>query len=48
MKIPWSLRDYVFAAFITIDMVASIFVIDPLVPVPFLQLVVWAPFWGTF
>lgn len=48
MKSPWSLRDYVFAAFMTIGMVASIFVIGPLVPVPFLQLVVWAPFGGIF
>ncbi len=47
MKSPWKLRDYVFAAFMTIGMVASIFVVGPLVP-PFLQLVAWAPFGGIF
>lgn len=47
MKPSWSLRDYVFAAFMTIGMVASVFVIGPLVP-PFLQLVAWAPFGGIF
>lgn len=47
MKSPWSLRDYVFSAFMMIGMVASIFVIGPLVP-PFLQLVAWAPFGGIF
>jgi len=47
MKSPWSLRDYVFAAFMTIGMVASAFVIGPLVP-PFLQLVAWAPIGGIF
>lgn len=47
MKSPWSLRDYVFAAFMTIGMVASIFVIGPLVP-PFMQLVAWAPVGGIF
>ncbi|ASC73459.1 hypothetical protein XM38_044260 [Halomicronema hongdechloris C2206] len=47
MKSPWSLRDYVFAVFMTIGMVASVFVIGPLVP-PFLQLVAWAPLGGIF
>ena len=47
MKSNWSLRDYVFAAFMTIGMVASIFIIGPLVP-PFLQLVAWAPIGGIF
>lgn len=47
MTSPWSLRDYVFAAFMTIGMVVSAFIIGPLVP-PFLQLVVWAPFGGIF
>ena len=47
MKSPWSLRDYVFAAFMTIGMVASVFVIGPLVP-PFLELVAWAPIGGIF
>lgn len=47
MKSAWSLRDYVFAAFMTIGMVASVFVVGPLVP-PFLQLVAWAPLGGIF
>ncbi|MFE4106801.1 hypothetical protein [Almyronema epifaneia] len=47
MKTSWHLRDYVFAAFMTIGMVASVFVIGPLVP-PFLQLVAWAPIGGIF
>lgn len=47
MKNPWSLREYVFAAFMTIGMVASVFIIGPLVP-PFLQLVAWAPLGGIF
>jgi hypothetical protein len=47
MKSPWSLRDYVFAAFMTIGMVASVFAVGPLAP-PFMELVVWAPFGGIF
>ncbi|NER21432.1 MAG: MptD family putative ECF transporter S component [Symploca sp. SIO1C2] len=47
MKNPWSLRDYVFAAFMSIGMVASVFVIGSLVP-PFFQLVAWAPIGGIF
>lgn len=47
MKSPWSLKEYVFAAFMTIGMVASVFVIGPLVP-PFFQLVAWAPIGGIF
>mgnify|MGYP001829181865 CR=1 FL=1 len=47
MKSPWSLREYVFAAFMTIGMVVSAFVIGPLVP-PFLQIVVWAPVGAIF
>ncbi|MDJ0726368.1 MAG: hypothetical protein QNJ38_14750 [Prochloraceae cyanobacterium] len=47
MKSKWSLRDYVFAAFMTIGMVASIFIIGPLVP-PFFQLIAWAPIGGIF
>ncbi|PSN19075.1 hypothetical protein C7271_09175 [filamentous cyanobacterium CCP5] len=43
----WSLRDYVFAAFMTIGMVASIFVVGPLAPT-FFELVVWAPLGGIF
>ncbi len=48
MHSPWSLRDYVFAAFMTIGMVASVFLVAPLVPAPFLDLVIWAPFGGIF
>ncbi len=48
MNSPWSLRDYVFAAFMTIGMVASIFLVGPFVPLPFLDLVMWAPFGGIF
>ncbi|NEQ30533.1 MAG: hypothetical protein F6K04_05960 [Leptolyngbya sp. SIO4C5] len=47
MRIDWSLRDYVFAAFMTIGMVVSVFVVGPLVP-PFLDLVAWAPLGGIF
>ncbi|NET59003.1 MAG: hypothetical protein F6K47_23520, partial [Symploca sp. SIO2E6] len=47
MKSLWSLRDYVFAAFMTIGMVASVFVIGPLVPT-FFELVAWAPIGGIF
>lgn len=47
MKSPWSLRDHAFAAFMTIGMLAAIFVIGPLAP-PFLQLVFWAPIGGIF
>jgi len=43
----WNLRDYVFAAFMTIGMVASVFIIGPLVP-PFLDVVAWAPVGGIF
>ena len=48
MKSPWTLRDYVFAAFMTIGMVASVFIVGPLMPVPFLDLVAWGPFGGAF
>lgn len=47
MKSPWSLRDYVFAAFMTTGLLLSIFVIGPLVP-PFLDVVAWAPIGGIF
>ena len=47
MKSPWRLRDYVFAAFMTIGMVVSVLVIGPLAP-PFMQLVFWAPVGGIF
>ena len=47
MKSPWRLRDYVFAAFMSIGMVASGFVIGPLVPPP-LELIAWAPIGSIF
>ncbi|MDJ0704905.1 MAG: hypothetical protein QNJ46_16610 [Leptolyngbyaceae cyanobacterium MO_188.B28] len=47
MKSPWRLRDYVFAAFMTIGMLVSAFVIGPLVPT-FTELVFWAPVGGIF
>jgi hypothetical protein len=47
MKSPWSLRDYVFAAFMTIGMVASVFIVGLLAP-PFMELVLWAPLGGIF
>lgn len=43
----WQLRDYVFAAFMTVGMVLSVWLIGPLVPPPF-QLIVWAPFGALF
>ena len=48
MNFSWTLRDYVFAAFMTTGMVASIFLVGPFVPLPLLDLVVWAPFGGIF
>jgi hypothetical protein len=47
MKSPWSLRDYVFAAFMTIGMVVSVFLIGPIAPT-FFELVFWAPLAGIF
>lgn len=47
VKSPWSLRDYVFAAFMTIGMVVSIFIVGPLAPT-FFELVAWAPIGGIF
>jgi hypothetical protein len=43
----WQLRDYVFAAFMTVGMVLSVWLIGPFVPPPF-QLIVWAPFGALF
>lgn len=49
MRASWKLGDYVFAAFMTIGMVISVFVVGPLVPpIPGLELVVWGPFGGIF
>ncbi|MDJ0617783.1 MAG: hypothetical protein QNJ63_13755 [Calothrix sp. MO_192.B10] len=46
---PWRLKDYVFAAFMTIGMVIAVFVVGPLAAFfPGLQLVAWAPFGGIF
>jgi hypothetical protein len=48
MKPPtWQLRDYVFAAFMTIGMVIAVFIVGPFAP-PGLQLLVWAPVAGIF
>ncbi|MBF2079188.1 MAG: hypothetical protein IGR76_11870 [Synechococcales cyanobacterium T60_A2020_003] len=43
----WQLRDYVFAAFMTVGMVLSVFIVGPFVPPPF-QLIVWAPIGALF
>jgi energy-coupling factor transport system substrate-specific component len=47
MRSPWTLRDYVFAAFMTIGMVIAVFIVGPLVP-PGFQLLAWAPLGGIF
>ncbi|MFB6277712.1 MAG: hypothetical protein ABEI32_16370 [Halothece sp.] len=47
IKLNWNLRDYVFGAFMAIGMIASIFIIAPLVP-PFLEVIAWAPAGGIF
>jgi energy-coupling factor transport system substrate-specific component len=44
---PWHLRDYVFAAFMTIGMVISVAIVGPFVP-PGFQLLAWAPLGGIF
>ncbi|MEE3715712.1 hypothetical protein V2H45_03010 [Tumidithrix elongata RA019] len=43
----WQLRDYVFAAFMTIGMVIAVVVVGPFAP-PGLQLLLWAPLGGIF
>jgi energy-coupling factor transport system substrate-specific component len=43
----WQLKDYVFAAFMTIGMVLAAFIIGPFVP-PATQLLAWAPIAGIF
>jgi hypothetical protein len=47
MRTPWHLRDYVFAAFMTIGMVLSSAIVGPFVP-PAFQLLAWAPLGGIF
>ncbi len=47
MKGYWTLKDFVFAAFMTIGMLVVGFVVAPLVPTGF-QLLAWAPFGGIF
>ena len=45
----WRLKDYVFAAFMTIGMVISAFIVGPLAAFfPGMQLVAWGPFGGIF
>ncbi len=43
----WHLRDYVFAAFMTIGMILAVVIVGPLVPAG-LQLLAWAPLGGIF
>ena len=47
MRTSWHLRDYVFAAFMTIGMVIAVVVVGPFAP-PGLQLLAWAPLGGIF
>jgi energy-coupling factor transport system substrate-specific component len=47
MRTPWRLRDYVFAAFMTIGMVIAVAIVGPFVP-PGFQLLAWAPLGGIF
>jgi hypothetical protein len=47
MRNSWHLRDYVFAAFMTIGMVIAVFIVGPFAP-PGLQLLAWAPLGGIF
>lgn len=47
----WQLRDYVFAAFMTIGIMIASVVTVPLtlsIPIPGIRTVVWAPFAGIF
>lgn len=43
----WHLRDYVFAAFMTIGMVIAVFIVGPFAP-PGFKLLAWAPLAGIF
>lgn len=48
---PWQLRDYVFAAFMTIGIAVASVITVPLtlsIPLPGIRTVVWAPFAGIF
>jgi energy-coupling factor transport system substrate-specific component len=48
---PWQLRDYVFAAFMTIGIaIASVTTVSLTlsIPLPGIRTVVWAPFAGIF
>lgn len=47
MGTAWRLRDYVFAAFMTIGMVIAVIVVGPFAP-PGLKLLAWAPLGGIF
>jgi hypothetical protein len=47
MRNSWQLRDFVFAAFMTIGMILAVFVAGPLAP-PGLKLLAWAPLGGIF
>ncbi len=38
MRTPWRLRDYVFAAFMTIGMVIAVFIVGPFAPLDFSSL----------
>ncbi|MBE9064879.1 hypothetical protein [cf. Phormidesmis sp. LEGE 11477] len=48
---PWQLRDYVFAAFMTIGIAVASVITVPLtlsIPLPGIRTIVWAPFAGIF
>ncbi|MER3492103.1 MAG: hypothetical protein C4323_07095 [Mastigocladus sp. ERB_26_2] len=47
MRTSWRLRDYVFAAFMTIGMVIAVIIVGPFAP-PGFQLLAWAPLGGIF
>jgi energy-coupling factor transport system substrate-specific component len=48
---PWTLKDYVFAAFMTIGIAVASAIAVPLtlgIPLPGIRTIVWAPFGGIF
>ncbi len=47
MQKSWQLKDFVFAAFMTIGMILAVFISGPLAP-PGLKLLAWAPLGGIF
>lgn len=47
MRNPWRLKDYVFAAFMTIGMVIAVIIVGPFAP-PGLKLLAWAPLGSIF